>query len=479
MTIRKSFLFNTLFTLFVNLLIKPIWVFGIDRTVQNRMGEAEYGMYFTIINFTYLFQIILDFGLQNYNQTEIASDTGKLRKTLPGLLFVKMMLSSLYFIVVSAIGIAMGYAWKDFFFWLLMNQILMSLNIFLRSNISAHRLFVQDAFLSIIDKVLMIAGCAILLLGLFPDKELSILHFVLIQTISLGITTFICILFILRLQPVFDWKPDMDVFRKIFKESLPFATAYFLMSLYYRIDTVMIEKMLGSSGATEAGIYAQSYRIMESVNNLGYLMAGVLLPLFAYRLGTSSSFKEELRHGYGLMLTMSAPIITGGLFYSNDIILALYPDRDNIYSASIFRLLLINFFPVAMMYVAGPLLTANKNFRWMLSSMAMAVCANIFLNYKLIPAYGAWGAAIATLATQIFMLLSYCWALISIFKLKPSAKVFTPSIRLVMITAAAAGLPKALHVHWLPALAICAMVSLAASWKLKIISSDSWKLKID
>lgn len=115
----------------------------------------------------------------------------------------------------------------------------------------------------------------------------------------------------------------------------------------------------------------------------------------------------------------------------------------------------------------------------MLSSMALAVCANIFLNYKLIPAYGAWGAAIATLATQIFMLLSYCWALISIFKLKPSVKVFTPSIGLVMITVAAAGLPKALHVHWLPALAICAMVSLAASWKLKIISSDSWKLKID
>jgi O-antigen/teichoic acid export membrane protein len=479
MTIRKSFLFNTLFTLFVNLLIKPVWVFGIDRTVQNRLGEAEYGMYFTIINFTYLFQIVLDFGLQNYNQTEIASDTGKLRKTLPGLLFVKMLLSTLYFLLVSIIGIVMGYAWKDFFFWLLINQILMSLNIFLRSNISAHRLFVQDAFLSVIDKILMISGCSLLLMGLLPEKELSILHFVLIQTISLGITTFICILFILRLQPVFAWKPDKELLLKIFRESLPFAAAYFLMTLYYRVDTVMIEKMLGAGGAEEAGIYAQSYRIMESVNNLGYLMAGVLLPLFAYRLGSSTSFKEELKHGYGLMLTMAAPIIAGGFIYSDNIILALYPGRDSLHSASIFRILLINFFPVAMLYVAGPLLTANKNFKWMLSSMVIAVFANIFLNYHLIPVYGAWGAAIATLITQIFMLLSYCWAMMHIFKLKPGFKILTSSMVLVLIAVAAAWLPKAFHIHWIPALAICASISLIASWKLKIISADSWKLKID
>ncbi len=54
---RPSFAFNVAFLIFVNLLVKPFWVFGIDRTVQNNVGEAAYRAYFAVFNFTYIFQI--------------------------------------------------------------------------------------------------------------------------------------------------------------------------------------------------------------------------------------------------------------------------------------------------------------------------------------------------------------------------------------------------------------------------------------
>jgi O-antigen/teichoic acid export membrane protein len=84
------------FLIFVNFLVKPFWVFGIDRTVQNKLGETEYGIYFAIFNFTYLFQILLDFGLQNFNARHVASDTKKLQDFLPNILLFKFILFIIY-----------------------------------------------------------------------------------------------------------------------------------------------------------------------------------------------------------------------------------------------------------------------------------------------------------------------------------------------------------------------------------------------
>jgi O-antigen/teichoic acid export membrane protein len=478
MSFRRSFLFNALFTLTVNLLVKPFWVFGIDRTVQNRLGEAEYGLFFAVFSFSYLFQMLLDFGLQNYNQTEIAADPSKFRSMLPGMLGIKLMMSVVYILAVTVVGICMGYASEDFFPWLLFNQVLLSLIIFLRSNISAHRLFVQDALLSITDKILMITGCTFMLQGTFNWLEVSIYHFVFIQTFSLAITTALCMGAILRIQSVFDWRPDLSAFKTILVQSLPFAAAYFLMTLYYRLDTVMIEKLLDSNGAYEAGIYAQSYRIMESVNNLGYLVASVLLPLFAFRLGTNQSFLKEIRHGYGLMLSMALPIVMGGYFYADDIIATLYPGRDSTYSAGIFRYLLLNFFPVAMLYVISPLLTANRNFRWMLSSLVIAVFINIGLNLWLIPSLGAEGAAFATLLTQVFMLISYSIALYRIFGISVPRdiliKSMVPAFGTLLLCFGTTNTP----LHWLPGIMIIGMGSLLISILSGLLSKNALQLSV-
>ena len=70
---NSRFLKNIIFLLFINLLVKPFWILGVDRTVQNLVGDANYGTYLAIFNFSYLFYIILDIGLTNFNSKNIAS----------------------------------------------------------------------------------------------------------------------------------------------------------------------------------------------------------------------------------------------------------------------------------------------------------------------------------------------------------------------------------------------------------------------
>ena len=178
---------------FVNLLIKPFWVFCIDRTVQNNLGESEYGLYFAIFNFTYLFQILLDFGLQNYNSKEVASDAKKINELLPSILAFKTFLFIFYLIVCIAVAYPLGYLSKPFMWIILINQILLSFNIYLRTNVSAHQHFITDALLSVLDKLLMILLCATLIWGNFSSYPLTIFNFVLAQSVAYAITFIVCL----------------------------------------------------------------------------------------------------------------------------------------------------------------------------------------------------------------------------------------------------------------------------------------------
>ena len=93
---KREFLLNILFLLSINLLIKPFYIFGIDRTVQNRVGLEDYGLYATLFSFTFLLQIINDFGLQNFNNRNIAQHHQLLPKYFPNMLLLKLGLGIIY-----------------------------------------------------------------------------------------------------------------------------------------------------------------------------------------------------------------------------------------------------------------------------------------------------------------------------------------------------------------------------------------------
>lgn len=403
---------------FVNLLIKPFWVFGIDRTVQNKVGEAEYGIYFAIFNFTYLFQILLDFGFQNYSNREVAADNKRINELLPSILIFKTILFLVYLVICVAVAYPLGYLSKPFIWIILANQILLSFNIYLRSNVSAHQHFITDALLSVLDKLLMIVFCAILIWGNFASFQLSIYNFAVAQLAAYCITFAVCLVFALRLTDKFIVTFNLQQFYVIAKQTMPYAIIHFLMTTYYRVDGVMLERLQGANGAAESGVYAQGYRIMESLNNIGYLFASILLPLFAYRLSKKTEIITLLKSGVSIIFCVSVSLIVCLFAYRLEIMQLLYSTSNVQYSAEVFGYLLLNFFPVAILYVIGTLLTANQNFRLMIYTLVLAVILNISLNFILITRFGAKGAGQATLITQLFMLVSYTIYSIRIFKLK-------------------------------------------------------------
>src|SRR5687767_224960 len=109
---QKKFVTNLALLLFLNLLIKPFWVLGIDREVQKAVGTADYGVYFALFNFSFLLNILLDFGITNFNNKNIAQNNHLLTKHFSSLVLLKLVLALVYITITLICGLLIGYDFR-------------------------------------------------------------------------------------------------------------------------------------------------------------------------------------------------------------------------------------------------------------------------------------------------------------------------------------------------------------------------------
>lgn len=414
---RKKFAGNLLLLIFANVLVKPFWIFGIDRVVQNRAAPGEYGTYFALMNFSFLFGILLDFGLNNFNNRAIARHPARLATYFPNLMVVKVSLSLVYFAVACLAALATGYTALQvkMLMALALNQILLSYILYLRSNLTALHLFRVDSVISVLDRLLAILFCAALLyLPAFASPHFDIDYFIFSQTAALAITAVVAFVF-LRGRQSFNYELwRWRYIRSILMKSAPYALLGLLMTIYYRIDAIMLERMYS---AVENDVYAKSYRLLDAVNQFGYLFGVPLLPLFANMIRKREDIRELLHFSAVLMFVFSTTVAILCAFYSQEIMGLLYTGSDP-YVAGIFRLLMISFIPISSVYIFGTLLTARGTMSLLNMIAIGGIIVNVALNVALIPRYGALGTTVATLATQIVVAILHIWVVNSLFKVQ-------------------------------------------------------------
>jgi O-antigen/teichoic acid export membrane protein len=197
---------------------------------------------------------------------------------------------------------------------------------------------------------------------------------------------------------------DLKYFTSILKKSYPFALLILLMSFYNRIDSVMLERLL-PDGKTEAGIYAQSFRILDAASMFAFLFAGLLLPIFSRMIRQHDPMHDMVTLSFKLIIIPAIILACMAVFYSNYIIDWMYNDHVD-YSSTIFPLLMLGFISISMTYIFGTLLTANGNLKELNILAGIALLMNIILNFLLIPKYKAYGAAVSSLATQSYMAIA-------------------------------------------------------------------------
>lgn len=437
---QKKFVSSLLLLLFLNLLIKPVWIFGIDLTVQNRVGATEYGLYAALFSFSMIFNILLDLGLTHFNNQAVAKNRSELVKNFSYLTSLKLFLGLLYFSVTLIVGLIFGY--HAFAFKLLLvlsiNQFLSSLLLFLRSHISGLHYFKSDSILSVLDKALMILSCGVLLFIPMQGYQFTIMHFALAQLGSYLVAVLIAFFMVRQKARIFSWRVDFKSYKAQLLKSYPYAFLILLMALYTRVDGVMIERMVGPF---ENGVYAQAFRLLDGVNQFGYLIGILLLPIFSGMIGRKEDTSALAKLSFSMAYVVTVAITLSIVFNAYPLMDELYKEHSEL-STPVLKLLIASSIAFGTTYVFGTLLTANQNLKSLNILVFSGFVLNIILNFLLIPKHGAQGAAMATLATQFSTAIGQVILSIVKLKLKFSGRFW---LRFVLFTIASLGLAWSLH----------------------------------
>jgi len=417
--LRRKFVTNLFLLVFLNLLIKPFWVLGIDRTVQNVVGAESYGLYFALFNFSMILNIILDIGITNFNNRNISQHRFLVKKHLSNIIGLKLFLALVYAVFCLVAAAVIGYNKVQFhlLLFLILNQFLISFTLYLRSNISALQFFRTDSLLSVLDRTLMIIICTVLLFTNISGKAFRIEWFVYAQTAAYLITTLVVLIIVIAKTGKIAIRFNYRFCLVFLKKSYPYALLILLMAFYNRIDSVMLERLLPDPlGKQQAGVYAQAFRLLDAVSMFGALVGGLLLPMFSSMIKKKEPVGPMIHLAFTLLFVPSVIIAVSTLFYDREIMELLYHTHIND-SADMLGLLMNGFLGIATTYIFGTLLTANGSLKQLNIMAFFGMLLNISLNLLLIPSLYGKGSAIASMITQLVTGGAQFLMAVSIFKL--------------------------------------------------------------
>ena len=426
---QKKLLSGLFWVLLANLLVKPFWILGVEVGVQNAVGNEMYGFYFSILNLSYILNILLDLGITNFNTRNIAQHPQLITKHLSGILGIKVALLGLYLVVTFSVGALMGYGSEEFrlLAWLTLCQFLSSLILYLRSNFEGLLLFKWDSLFSVLDRVLMIFICGCLLWG--PLREnFNIYWFVYAQVAAYGLTALLAFVVIARKArfSIFNFHFSPAFFLVILKKSAPFALLVLLMASYNRIDPILLRRLAGDA---DAGVYAGAFRLLDALTAVAYLVSVPLLPVFSklckeikpasanYNLlSINSQLADIVRLVFWPMMLFAVGVSVVCNLWAEPIMQLLYHGNFAPY-VPVFRVVIFGIVPISITYIFGTLLTAGGHLRQLNLFAATTLVLNVVVNLLLIPRFGATGSAWASLTAQSFMALAQLLLAIRLFRL--------------------------------------------------------------
>lgn len=191
--------------------------------------------------------------------------------------------------------------------------------------------------------------------------------------------------------------------RRHVKDIMIFFIPTIAASVYSILDKSVINWVTHSDA--QNGYYEQAYKLLQVCNVLVQTLATVSAPRMSnvFANGSSEEFKNRLNRSIQFMLMVSMPVAFGGCAIARIFVPVFFGSGYD----PVVRILYV-FMPLVVVlgfsvYLDGMyLIPSGKRLQ---SSFAVIAgsCTNLFLNFGLVYYWGAFGAAVATLLTEILV----------------------------------------------------------------------------
>ena len=197
---------------------------------------------------------------------------------------------------------------------------------------------------------------------------------------------------------------DWALSRTGMRATLPYALLAVMGMLYFRIDIVMLDAMIGGA---EVGQYSAAYRVLEAAAVIPGLVMAVLFPRFAILQQSDPLTTRQLYiSSTRLMLVLGLGIGCAITLCAEPIVTIMYTDA---YASAAPTLVWLMFALVLLFWHApnATVLLSGLRLRSAVAWSFVTLGSNVALNAFLIPRYGANGAAAATAASELLSLVIF------------------------------------------------------------------------
>lgn len=191
----------------------------------------------------------------------------------------------------------------------------------------------------------------------------------------------------------------------LLKTSVPFGLNALFGSIYLTADVLLLAWLRDD---TEVGIYRGAVMLLSLFPILADTLTTGIFPRMSRHLGKSDLAGAELRFATRILLAISVPAAVGGMLTAEPLMVFLGGEP---FAASAL--------PFLVMAPLLPLRFLNNAYGMTLSALDrqddrtrgvfIAAILNIAMNLVAIPAYGALGAAVTTLLTEVWLAVWLRW----------------------------------------------------------------------
>ncbi len=219
-----------------------------------------------------------------------------------------------------------------------------------------------------------------------------------------------------------NWKFDKGLATNLLKDSWPLILSGVVVSIYMKIDQVMIKNMLD---VKEVGYYAAAVRLSEAWYFIPIAVSNALFPAIVNAKSISKElYLNRLQKLYDILAWIAILIALPVSFFSKEIISLLY-GLNYLPSAPILTIYIWAGVAVFLGVASSQFLITENLTKVSFYRTALGMVVNVILNLFLIRLYGILGSAFATL-------IAYSIAVFSVVFFKDLYKVFLMMIRAIL-----------------------------------------------
>lgn len=374
----------------------------------------------TIIEY---FHLIINLGLPMLAVREAARNIDKLQDFAGHIMTIRFLLSLLSMSLLGVFLIVVNLPGETKLLILLYGFGLLPTALGLDWTFQAMEKMIYVSILTIVGTVLNISLVFIFIKG--PDN----LYLIPVFQFIVGIMILIAILILFVKKVGFPrFHIDTAYWKALIQQALPIGLSLLLVKIYQGIDVVMLGFMKGEE---QVGYYNAAFKPVSISLIIIGAYCNAIFPVMSNYFKTSlESLKRLLQITTRLLITVSMPVVIGGIIVADQIILLLYgPGYEKgviAFQVLIWVIVLISL-NVARSW---GLLACNRQKQHLVGSVIASV-TNITLNFILIPLFGLVGAGIATVAAEAVVTVVYHYMfrkVLVIEFLKPTLKPLIASV---------------------------------------------------